>query len=329
MQGAKLRQGALALLLTLGVAASGLLAPFGKAHAGSKINAQTHDVERAVEFWQKGQFQRARALLAAFEAEVLPAVDPATLEVALRYLADAALLDKTLDLAARQKIAGRAIGKIYERDNHWTPPRGIHGTEFYSLVKQLRYEREASRAASCVAERQACSAELAQVSHERGQLAGHNQQLQSALSQQVVIVEERTARNRAIALLPAGIGHFYNGRKKLGYAFLGTEVALGSTALSLLLYRVYGLGCQRTQGFAPGSLRCDVAPSMAGFTQRMRNAEQVLGILFLSSVIADIVTAQITFKAHSIAHRTQYRTPKISRARVWFSGKRVGIQGSF
>lgn len=295
----------------------------------SKIEARVQKVERAVEQWQKGRYKQTRILLSDFQGSALPKVDPATLEVALRYLADAALLDPSLDPSARHKIADQAVSQLFARDAQWTPPPGVHGAEFYNLTHQLRAKRERTKAQSCMAERQACTAELAQLSHERGQLMTRQDQLQSALDQQLIVVEQRVARNRAVALIPAGVGHFYNGRRTLGLAFLGTELALGASALGLLLYRVYGLGCRRTQGFAAGSLRCDVPPQKAGHTQRVRNAEQALGLIFFGSVIADVVVAQITFKAHSVIRMRRTRSAKRPMTSLHVRGNGVSLSGSF
>lgn len=291
--------------------------------------AHARSVERAVASWQKGEFSKARRLLSRFEGESLPKADPATIEVALRYLADAALLDPTLDESSQQAIAGRAIRRLFEQNAQWMPPNGVHGNEFYQLSAKLRAERNASSNSSCRAERQACTAELAQLSHERGQLLDRQAKMRSALAQQNILVERHVARNRAVALLPAGIGHMYNGRRKLGFAFLGTEVALGASALGLLLYRVYGLGCRRTQGFAPGSLRCDVPPDQARHTKQVRNAEQIVGVLFFSSLIADVVTAQITFRAHSVYKHKRKRANAISRVKLQVTGQGLGLHSRF
>lgn len=291
--------------------------------------SQPHErsVERAVEHWQKGEFSKARALLAIFEGSALPKADPATIEVALRYLADAALLDTSLDASSQQKIAGQAIRRLFEQNAQWTPPNGVHGNAFYKLSSEVRAERKANLAGSCRAERQACTAELAQLSHERGQLLNNQAKLRRALHQQDIVVERHVARNRAVALIPAGIGHIYNGRRKIGLAFLGTEAALGASALGLLLYRVYGLGCRRTQGFAPGSLRCDVSADEALHTKQVRNAEQVLGILFFSSLIVDIVSAQLTFNAHSVYRHK--RKNRISSLKFLFTARGVGLGSRF
>lgn len=305
--------------------------PFWDPGVAKASESRPHEqsVERAVEHWQKGEFSKARQLLARFDQGSLPKADPSTLEVALRYLADAALLDPTLDSATQQKIAGRAIARLFEQNAQWMPPNGIHGNAFYKLSSKVRDERQASSAASCRAERQACSAELAQLSHERGRLLSHQAKMRQALAQQDVLVERHVARNRAIALIPGGIGHIYNGRRTLGLAFLSTEAALGASALGLMLYRVYGLGCRRTQGFAPGSLRCDVSPDQATHTKQVRNAEQIMGILFFSSLIADIVTAQITFKAHSVYKKKRKRRARVAKLRVHFTGHKFGLSSKF
>lgn len=311
MGGRSIRRAAVALSVALAMlspsSASWAKSAPSKHSPVNPFVSPNHQVDTAVEHWQKGQYSKARALLNAFQQQAHPNVDPATLEVALRYMADCALLDESLDESRRISIATDAMAQLINQDARWTPPPGVHSAEFYTLAKKQRALKKTQHATSCVAERQACSAELAQLSHDRSQLLVQQKQMQEALDHQIVVIEDRVARNRAVALIPGGIGHFYNGRRKLGLAFLGTELALGASALSLLLYRVYGLGCRRTKGFAPGSLRCDVAEDKAQLTHRVRNAEQVMGLLFFGSLLADIVVAQITFKAHTLSSRRQRR----------------------
>lgn len=286
-------------------------------------------VQKAVREWQAGRFAKVRALLKEFQSESIPRVDPSTLEVALRYLADAALLDRKLDRVHASQIASRAIERILDHNPLWLPPRGIHSDEFYTLSHQLRAQRELRSAASCVAERQACNAELAQLSHERQSLRKREQKLKHAINEQVVVVEHRVARNRAAALLPGGIGHFYNGRPALGFSFLAAEGLLGATALSLFLYRSYGLGCKRHAGFAKGSLHCDVPPEQGAQVRSVRNAEQVVGILFLSSLAIDVLVAQITFRSHSVTGQREIKRGQLSRRSFWFNGRMLGMSKRF
>lgn len=286
-------------------------------------------VQKAVAQWQAGRFAKVRALLKDFQSETIPRVDPSTLEVALRYLADAALLDRKIDRVQSSRIASRAIEKILDHNPVWLPPRGIHSDEFYTLAHQLRAQRELRNAASCVAERQACNAELAQLSHERQDFRKRERELKHAINEQMIVVEHRVARNRAAALLPGGIGHFYNGRRALGFSFLAAEGLLGAAALSLFLYRSYGLGCKRNAGFAKGSLHCDVPTEQGAHVRSIRNAEQVVGIVFLSSLAIDVLVAQATFRAHSVTGQREIKRGRLSMRNFWFNGRMLGMSKRF
>lgn len=273
-------------------------------------------VERGIEAWRKGQYAKVRRELAAFLSDNPPLVGRENLEAAYRYLADAALLDETLPLPRRREIARTMIERELEANPDWRPPPGLHSQNFYGLVATVRADRRLRDAAECVAERVSCTAELKEVQVQNARLQTDNKNLQKSVAEQIVVVEEKVARNRALALLPAGIGHFYNGNKVLGYSFLGAEALIGITGLSLMLYRIYQLDCERTNGFRPRSLKCDVDREDANLTRNVRDAEQVFGILFLASIAIDIIVAQWTFEPYETTGRKTLRrrelTPKTS-----------------
>ena len=137
------------------------------------------------------------------------------------------------------------------------------------------------------------------------QLSTAHTRLQGEFEQQNVEVRDFGVRTRALALLPFGLGHFYNNKPKLGATFLATELAFGATALGLLLTRVVKYDCSRTAGFSPGSLVCDVP-----FTDQnrrevllVRKSEEVFGWLFLGTVVTDIVLSQILFEPYGEIRR--------------------------
>jgi hypothetical protein len=221
-------------------------------------------------------------------------------ETALRHLADATLLDAALDTAVAQQLARSYVERLLDEDPAWAPPPSTHGPALYSMVDSIRQQREQARAANCEVERAACSADFKQLDVTHDELEQAHRKLQLDFDAQYVETREYVARNRAVALVPFGVGHFTNGRRGLGAAFLAAEVALGGTALSLLLTRTYAYECERTAGFRPGSLQCSPPPDVSPErVVAVRNAEQTLGLLFVGTLVADIVVAQILFEPYA------------------------------
>src|SRR5690606_8963460 len=105
-------------------------------------------------------------------------------------------------------------------------------------------------------------------------------------------------------------GHFYNGRKGLGAAFLAGELAIGATALGLFIKRVSH--CDRLSGYQAGSLYCEGLGREEGVA--LRNAEQTFGILFLGSLALDVVLAQALFRPYATVKRTRVRRSELGGA---------------
>jgi hypothetical protein len=213
------------------------------------------------------------------------------------------LLDEGLDPKERNELARGYIVRLLESAPDWAPPSGLHGRAFYDLVAQIRSDRDSAEAAACRGELLGCSADLTVLQKDHATL-------QERYDSQEVAVTERIKRNRGLALLPLGIGHFANDNYALGGTFLALEVATGATALGLLIYRARSLGCVRTNGFAPKSLTCtfegeDEAdrPRLENHVEDVRNAEIVMGYLFLGSIILDIAVAQALFKPFTIVDK--------------------------
>src|SRR5690606_11357960 len=77
-----------------------------------------------------------------------------------------------------------------------------------------------------------------------------------------------------------------------------------------LIYRARGLGCTRTNGFAPKSLVCtfegateEERPRLEDHVENIRNAEIVMGYLLLGSIVLDIVLAQVLFRPETVEDR--------------------------
>src|SRR5690606_12980830 len=106
-----------------------------------------------------------------------------------------------------------------------------HSKQFYDLYNNLREQRDGARSKQCIAERAECSAKFDELKVRHDSLRADHDALRKAYSQQEVEVQEKVARNRAVALVPFGVGHFYNGRKGLGALFLASEIAFGGVGL--------------------------------------------------------------------------------------------------
>lgn len=260
-------------------------------------------VDQAIEAWRKGEWTEVRDLLEPLVREDDGIEDELLLESALRYLAEATLLDEGLALDDRRELARGYVTRLLESSKDWAPPSGLHGRAFYDLVAQLRSERDVAEAEQCRGTLLACEADYAelQVDHEK---------LQKEFDGQEIAVTEVIKRNRGLALLPLGVGHFTNDNYALGGTFLALEVATGAAALGLLIYRTSTLGCVRTNGFAPKSLVCtmegrdeDELPRLQDHVKNVRNAESVMTYFFIGSVVLDIVVAQALFKPITVVDK--------------------------
>lgn len=261
---------------------------------GKRFDSESEAVSAALKKWASGDWISVRSVLEPLISSG-PLNDPLLTETALRYLTDATLLDESLDPQIRTQLAMSYINRLFGGDAAWRPPPDTHGKPLYDLYNQLREQHERAKLDSCMAERASCAADLDDLKDRHQALRGDHETLTTAFGQQEVEVREKVARNRAIALLPFGIGHFYNGRKGLGAGFLAGEMVIGGTGLGLMLYR--RTQCVRTNGFAPGSLQCS-APNGEALVAR-RDAEQTLGIIFASLMAVDVLIAQLTFQPYA------------------------------
>ncbi len=283
------------LALALAAPATTQAAPSRSATPGSeRFDSESEAVSAALKKWASGDWISVRSILEPLISSG-PLNDPLLTETALRYLADATLLDENLDPQIRTQLAMSYINRLFDGDASWRPPPDTHGKPLYDLYNQLREQHERAKLDSCMAERASCAADLDDLKARHETLRGNHETLKTAFGQQEVEVREKVARNRAIALLPFGIGHFYNGRKGLGAGFLAGEVVFGGVGLGLLLYR--GTQCTRTNGFASGSLKCS-APDRDTLLAR-RQAEQTLGTIFAGLMALDVLIAQLTFQPYA------------------------------
>jgi hypothetical protein len=273
------------------------------------VNEASERVEQAIHAWRKGEWTEVRDLLEPLVRDGDGIEDELLRESALRYLAEATLLDEGLDPSERRELVRGYIGRLLESAPDWSPPSGLHGRAFYDLVAQIRSERDAALAEACRGQLLACEADFTELEADHTVAKAAYADLETRFNAQDVAVTEIVKRNRGLALLPLGVGHFTNDNFALGGTFLALEVASGAAGLGLLIYRVSTLGCVRTAGFARKSLVCTVDVDeeerrrLEDHVETVRNAETVMGYLFLGSILIDVVLAQVLFKPITVVSR--------------------------
>jgi hypothetical protein len=265
-------------------------------------------VEKAITAWRKGNWTEVRDLLEPIVREAdIP--DEFLRESALRYLAEATLLDEGLDPDEREQLAKSYVTRLLDVSPEWAPPSGLHGRPFYELVARVRGERDAVLAEACRGQLLSCEADLTELSVDYRVAQDKITALQNDLANEDVFLTEVVKRNRGLALLPFGVGHFTNGNYALGGAFLGLEVVVGAAGIGMVIYRATNYGCVRTDGFNRKSLVCSVdakdedVPKLRKEIVTVRNAEAVMGYVFLGSVVLDIALAQVLFRPIEVVEK--------------------------
>ncbi len=266
-------------------------------------------LDNALDAWRRGDWAKVRGLLepAVRDGGSLETEDET--ETALRHLADATLLDESLDAAVSHRLATEYVERLLDRDVEWRPPPDTHSAELEDLVEQVRAQRRQVQAENCAIERTSCQANLQDLRSDHENLEKAHADLEIRFRAQDVTIQEREARNRAVALVPFGVGHFYNRRPGLAAAFLAGEVAFGATGLALLLTRTLRYNCVREAGFSEGSVVCAPPDDLKAELgqegtrtriEQVRNAEQTFGIMFIGALVVDVVVAQATFKPYEV-----------------------------
>lgn len=286
--------------------------------AGKSATAKVDPSGRAAllaaeEAWRDGDFATVRALLEPLAADGAGGLEPAERESMFVLLADAWLGDKSLDSTERREQAATYLTRLMDASPDWRLPKGTYGPELYDLYGELRIERAGRAGQACEASLVVCKSDLAGSGEEVTKQKERYAALEKRYDAQEVEVRQTVARVRVLAAIPLGFGHFYNGDLALGGSFLGVEAVLGAAGIGLLIQRTVVDGCRRTRGFQSGSLTCDPRGSddpaaldaRREAIVRRRQAEEVVGWLFLGVVALDIVLAQIRFK--------NYKTEKVFR----------------
>ena len=274
----------------------------------SEPTSEEDKVEAAIRAWSSGDWTRVRMLLEPLVQGDRNLSEPQRNETALRHLADATLQDEaTLDAPIRQDLATGYLQRLLDIPD-WAPAPDIHSRQFYTLYNALREQRDQAKTRECAGERMACQADLEEQNAKLSRLQNDHTLLLKAFSEQEVEVREKVARNRAVALIPFGVGHFYNGRKALGATFLAAELVFGGAALGLFIARSFN--CTRTKGFTFGSLQCQGTGPGEPVVHR-RNAEQAMGLFFIGTVALDIILAQVTFRSVLTIKTTRVRRSEL------------------
>ncbi len=251
-------------------------------------------VARAEQAWGRGDWTEVRELLEPIATDPAGLQDSRRREKALCLLADATVNDPALDENARRIQAASHLERLLDLEPDWRLPPAIYSPDLFELFADVQGERSRRTSDQCEADIMACEADLADTAAELRDLQRRYKALEQSYREQTVEVREQVARTRALALIPFGIGHFYNREPGLGGAFLGTEAVLGITGLTLILYRTIADGCRREQGFRRGSLMCGNR-NLSGILRR-RKAEEAIGWVFIGTMILDVALAQYRFR---------------------------------
>jgi hypothetical protein len=250
----------------------------------------------ADEAWRRGEFATVRALLEPIAADSSATLEPAERETMLVLLADAWLGDKTLDATERREQAATYLNRLMDTSPDWTMRKGTYGPELYDLYGELRIERAGRAGQECEASLVVCKSDHAGSRDELNKQKQEYAKLEQRFAAQEVEVRETVARTRALAAIPLGFGHFYNGDPALGGSFLAAEVILGAAGLGLIIQRTVVDGCRRERGFQNGSLVCAGSDDRRDEIVRRRKGEEVVAWMLLGVVALDIVIAQVRFK---------------------------------
>lgn len=251
-------------------------------------------VGAAEEAWNRGDFLEVRGFLEPI-ADNDPLDDRVEREKVLVLLADATLSDSTLPSDERQVRVTGHLTRLMDTNPQWRLPRKVYSPELYDLYLDVREQRLANAGSQCEADKLACEADADAVGADLSDTQQDLDALQKQYDSQEVAIGEK--RSRALALIPLGISHFFNGDRAIGAVFLAAEAGFGIAGLSLLAVRATVHGCDRTRDFQPGSLVCNPrGDTTERDVVRRRQAEEGMAWLFVGTVVLDILIAQLRFK---------------------------------
>jgi hypothetical protein len=270
-------------------------------------------VDRATSAWNSGNYDQTLELLEPYANAEFD--DPFELQRVLLMLADAAVNSRKLPDSQGKKRATEYLERVMQ-DPSWEMPPAVYSPALYALYLDLATKRSRESGQVCAAKLRGCQADLTQTQADLQDTKAKLTQTERRLAEKKYLVVPRTARSRALAFIPFGVGHFYNGGPRntaLGATFLSLELASGIAGLGLLINRVAGQGCRRTRAFQEGSLVC----ANMNEIQTRRKAEEAMAWVFLGSAVLDVVLAQILFEEFSYGAgewKTEQETGKESPA---------------
>ncbi len=258
-------------------------------------------IAAAEEAWNRGDFLEVRGILEPI-ADQDPLVDRVEREKVLVLLADATLSDSTLPGDERQVRVTGHLSRLMDTNSGWRLPRKVYSPELYDLYLDVREQRLADAGSQCEADKLACEADASAVGADLDDTERALRELQKQYDAQEVEIGEK--RSRALALIPFGISHFFNGDRAIGATFLAAEAGFGIAGLSLLAVRATVHGCRRTRAFQSGSLVCNPrGKTTEADVVNRRQAEEAMAWLFVGAVVLDVLIAQLRFKEFEFTDR--------------------------
>jgi hypothetical protein len=274
----------LALSLPTLPAAAGPAAPTKPPGKAARVDPSGRGaLVAANEAWRRGDFATVRALREPLAADTTTTLEPAERETMLLLLADAWLGDKSLDSTERREQAATYLTRLMEASDEWGMPNGTYSPELYDLYGELRIDRAGKAGQECEAALVVCKSDLAgrrdEIVRERNRYAA----LQRRYDAQEVEVRNTVKRTGALAAIPLGFGHFYNGNPALGGSFLAAEAISGAAGLALVIQRTVVDGCRRTCDLRGEDDQAAI-DRRRDVTVRRRKGEEVGGWLLLWAV---------------------------------------------
>jgi hypothetical protein len=203
----------------------------------------------------------------------------------------------------RSSDADAQIAQILRNNPTFSPDPALFPAEvidrFTQVRGRMREELEAAARKKAEEERRVRIAREKARQEERREL----EELRRLAAQETVV----EVHSRWIAALPFGVGQFQNGDKGLGWFFLISQAAMGSTSIitSASLLRYEGLNESEIDTHAVNSIIANI---------RIVNGVAVGA--FASLVVAGVIQAQVGFVPERVSTRPRRLAPKPASPRA-------------